>query len=155
MRLHDSLAGMQRIGRASAASGHRCRKRVHLPCAHPSRAPPPPPSRLGCVVFMHGILEHSYRYLHAFQLLASQGWAVAALDIRGHGLSDGTKGYLPDMYEAVADELQFLKLLQARKLAATGALSRATERVHLSGSWSGGGDAGNTRWPPGSARSDT
>mmetsp|Transcript_21481 Transcript_21481/g.69343 ORF Transcript_21481/g.69343 Transcript_21481/m.69343 type:complete len:317 (-) Transcript_21481:266-1216(-) len=75
---------------------------------------------LGCVVFMHGILEHSYRYLHAFQLLASQGWAVAALDIRGHGLSDGTKGYLPDMYEAVADELQFLKLLQARKLAATG-----------------------------------
>lgn len=78
--------------------------------------PADPSATLGCVVFMHGMQEHAYRYLHVFQLLASRGWAVGALEARGHGLSAGERGYVPLLAEFVADQLQFLinVLMQSR-----------------------------------------
>ena len=85
-----------------------------------NRVPPPLCVRRGCVVFMHGLLEHSLRYLHVFQLLASHGWAVASLDGRGHGLSAGEQGLINDMYEMVADQKQFIALITEMDLAGPG-----------------------------------
>jgi len=85
----------------------------------------------GCVVFMHGLLEHSLRYLHVFQLLASHGWAVASLDGRGHGLSAGEQGLINDMYEMVADQKQFIALITEMDLAGPG-------RYHVWGQSYGG-----------------
>lgn len=55
----------------------------------------PPPGRLeGSVVVLHGIGEHSGRYQHVAERLAAGGYAVRAMDFRGHGRSPGRRGDL-------------------------------------------------------------
>ena len=44
------------------------------------------------VVIAHGLAEHSGRYGHVADRLNESGYAVYALDHRGHGRSDGTPG---------------------------------------------------------------
>ena len=44
------------------------------------------------VVIAHGLAEHSSRYGHVADRLNDSGYAVYALDHRGHGKSDGTPG---------------------------------------------------------------
>jgi alpha-beta hydrolase superfamily lysophospholipase len=44
------------------------------------------------VVIAHGLAEHSSRYGHVADRLNDSGYAVYALDHRGHGRSDGTPG---------------------------------------------------------------
>jgi alpha-beta hydrolase superfamily lysophospholipase len=43
------------------------------------------------VVLAHGLSEHSGRYEHVAERLISEGFAVEALDYRGHGRSEGTR----------------------------------------------------------------
>ena len=51
-----------------------------------------PPAAIGVVVVVHGLAEHSGRYGETGEYLAERGWAVYAMDLRGHGLSpDGRK----------------------------------------------------------------
>lgn len=45
----------------------------------------------GTVVVVHGINEHGGRYAHVAQRLVRDGWLVAAIDHRGHGLSGGRR----------------------------------------------------------------
>ena len=51
-----------------------------------------PDSPKGIVVISHGLAEHSSRYGHVADRLNDAGYAVYALDHRGHGKTDGTPG---------------------------------------------------------------
>ena len=48
----------------------------------------------GAVCLVHGLGEHSGRYSHLAQRFTDQGFAVFALDLRGHGKTSGTRGDL-------------------------------------------------------------
>ncbi len=47
------------------------------------------------MVIIHGLAEHSSRYVHVADALAREGIAVAAPDLRGHGRSQGRRAYVP------------------------------------------------------------
>ncbi|HYZ82484.1 MAG TPA: alpha/beta hydrolase [Solirubrobacteraceae bacterium] len=57
----------------------------------------------GVVVLVHGAGEHSGRYGHVVSRLVAEGYAVHALDHRGHGRSDGPRAFIEDLDHAVAD----------------------------------------------------
>lgn len=63
---------------------------------------PPGPCR-GVVVIAHGAGEHSGRYRHVAERLVRDGYAVYALDHRGHGRSAGPRAFIDRMDDAVAD----------------------------------------------------
>jgi alpha-beta hydrolase superfamily lysophospholipase len=63
---------------------------------------PPGPCR-GVVVIAHGAGEHSGRYLHIADRLVREGYAVYALDHRGHGRSAGPRALVDRMDNVVAD----------------------------------------------------
>jgi len=54
---------------------------------------PTPPLR-GTVALVHGFGEHSGRYTYLVDALTAQGYAVCALDHRGHGRSPGRRGHV-------------------------------------------------------------
>ncbi|HEX8977672.1 MAG TPA: alpha/beta hydrolase [Solirubrobacteraceae bacterium] len=55
------------------------------------------------VVLVHGASEHSGRYQHVAADLTAAGYAVHALDHRGHGRSEGARAVIDRMSRAVAD----------------------------------------------------
>jgi lysophospholipase len=55
------------------------------------------------VVIAHGVSEHSGRYAHVAARLLEEGYAVYALDHRGHGRSDGARANIDRMDAVVAD----------------------------------------------------
>jgi alpha-beta hydrolase superfamily lysophospholipase len=55
------------------------------------------------VVLAHGAGEHLGRYEHVAARLVSEGYAVYALDHRGHGRSDGPRALIDRVSNAVAD----------------------------------------------------
>lgn len=55
------------------------------------------------VVIAHGASEHSGRYRHVAERLVGEGYAVYALDHRGHGRSGGPRPVIDRMENAVAD----------------------------------------------------
>jgi alpha-beta hydrolase superfamily lysophospholipase len=55
------------------------------------------------VVIAHGAGEHSGRYGHVAERLVGEGYAVYALDHRGHGRSGGPRALISRMDDAVAD----------------------------------------------------
>lgn len=46
------------------------------------------------VIIVHGLFEHSGRYAWFAEQLAAHGFAVCAFDQRGHGKSEGLRGYV-------------------------------------------------------------
>jgi acylglycerol lipase len=57
----------------------------------------------GSVVIVHGAGEHSGRYEHVADRLVAEGFAVYALDHRGHGRSDGPRALIDRLDRAVSD----------------------------------------------------
>lgn len=55
------------------------------------------------VVVLHGYAEHSGRYAHAGARMAQHGYGVHALDLRGHGRSDGPVALVRSFSEYLAD----------------------------------------------------
>jgi acylglycerol lipase len=55
------------------------------------------------VVIAHGVSEHSDRYVHVAERLVKDGYAVYAIEHRGHGRSDGTRALIDRIDHAVAD----------------------------------------------------
>lgn len=59
------------------------------------------------VVLAHGLAEHSGRYAHLAEHLVAHGYAVYALDHRGHGRSHGRRAQVGRMNYAVEDLHRF------------------------------------------------
>ena len=55
------------------------------------------------IVIVHGICEHSGRYAHTVSRLNSWGYSVYRYDLRGHGRSQGDRGYVED-YQLFIDD---------------------------------------------------
>jgi alpha-beta hydrolase superfamily lysophospholipase len=91
-------------GTFSAADGPRLYEQCWLPdgdaCAH--------------LAIVHGYAEHSGRYAHVGEALAARGYAVHALDMRGHGRSDGDRAFVRSFDEYLADVRAFLGRTRAR-----------------------------------------
>jgi alpha-beta hydrolase superfamily lysophospholipase len=61
----------------------------------------------GVICLVHGLGEHSGRYAHLAAFLNQAGYALLAFDLRGHGKSEGQRGYAPS-YEALLDDIAHL-----------------------------------------------
>jgi acylglycerol lipase len=66
------------------------------------------------VVIAHGASEHSSRYAHVADRLVSAGYAVYALDHRGHGRSEGKRAQLDRLDHVIADLRAFVDLAAGR-----------------------------------------
>ncbi len=59
---------------------------------------------IGAILVVHGVSEHSGRYLHVGQFFAERGFDVASFDNRGFGESGGRRGHI-DRFEQFADDI--------------------------------------------------
>lgn len=66
------------------------------------------------VAICHGFAEHSGRYAEVAGYLNGRGYAVEALDLRGHGRSDGTRVFVRSFNEYLQDLSQFLENVRQR-----------------------------------------
>ncbi len=57
------------------------------------------------VTIVHGLHEHSGRYRHVAEYLVQHGYAVRTFDLRGHGKSQGKRGYTPS-FDHFLDDLE-------------------------------------------------
>jgi len=71
---------------------------------------PDDPAR-GVLVIVHGLGEHGGRYKNVVNHLVPQGFAVYALDHRGHGRSPGQRAYANNMAEFRGDVHAFVQLV--------------------------------------------
>lgn len=66
------------------------------------------------VVLVHGLGEHSSRYVHVAQALVDAGCAVYAMDHRGHGQSGGPRA-LVDRFANAVDDIDYVVELARRE----------------------------------------
>jgi len=59
------------------------------------------------VCLIHGLGEHSGRYVHVADRLTKAGYVIFAFDLRGHGKSEGLRGHTPS-YEALMQDISSL-----------------------------------------------
>lgn len=57
----------------------------------------------GTLLITHGLAEHSECYHHVAKELSEDGWKVLAWDLRGHGRSEGKRGYVADFAKYIED----------------------------------------------------
>ena len=65
------------------------------------------------IALVHGYAEHSGRYSYVGERLARAGYAVHALDLRGHGLSDGERAFVASFREYLDDVAEFVVRVRA------------------------------------------
>jgi len=63
----------------------------------------PTPNAKAAVFLIHGYGEHAGRYQHIADDLATHGYSLYAFDLRGHGKSDGDRGFINTFDDFVAD----------------------------------------------------
>ena len=73
--------------------------------------PDGPPKAIFLIV--HGLGEHSGRYQNYVDHFAPRGYALYALDTRGHGRSGGRRGHVSRFDDYVIDVRQFYELVRA------------------------------------------
>ncbi len=73
---------------------------------------------VAAIVIAHGVSEHSDRYRHVADRLVAAGYAVYAIEHRGHGRSEGPRALIDRVDRAVAD-LDSLIVLVAGELPGT------------------------------------
>lgn len=72
-----------------------------------------PPAGVKAVLLVsHGFAEHSGRYNNVVNYFVPKGYAVYALDHRGHGRSDGERVQVDDFYDYVKDLRTFFSLVR-------------------------------------------
>lgn len=74
----------------------------------------PAPDPSGSVFLIHGLGEHSGRYHHVAGRLAPAGLSVFSFDLRGHGLSGGSRGGARSVGELLDDVARAEKVWRAR-----------------------------------------
>lgn len=67
----------------------------------------------GAVAIIPGYADHSGRYGHVAELLVEAGMAVAAIDLRGHGKSDGRRGYVRRFDDYLNDAIALIDAARA------------------------------------------
>lgn len=98
---------MSAPGVSSASQATVSSRGVTLHCR--SVTPPGPPWALLGIV--HGYGDHGGRYQHLQEWLAACGVASHALDLRGHGLSGGRRGYVTRWEDYLDDLHAFILFL--------------------------------------------
>lgn len=68
------------------------------------------------LVLTHGISEHSESYHEMAVDLAPRGWDIYAWDLRGHGRSEGKRGYIDDFHRYSRDLNSFVRHLRNTSL---------------------------------------
>ncbi|MEO6397816.1 MAG: lysophospholipase [Tepidiformaceae bacterium] len=68
----------------------------------------------GVVAICHGFAEHSGRYSAVAEFLNARGYVVEALDLRGHGRSDGVRVHVYSFNEYLDDLRRFLANVEER-----------------------------------------
>ncbi len=76
-----------------------------------------PADAAATVIVVHGYAEHSGRYAHVAKALNANGYAVWALDHRGHGRSEGPRASVKRFEHFVADLTTFVGLVQGQTVA--------------------------------------
>lgn len=66
------------------------------------------------VALVHGLGEHTSRYIHVGGALTDAGYALAGFDLRGHGKSGGARGHSPSLDAYIQDIHQFLQRMEKR-----------------------------------------
>ena len=57
------------------------------------------------VQILHGVQEHSGRYMNVVNKLVPEGYSIYASDFRGHGKSEGRRGFA-NSFEQLVDDIQ-------------------------------------------------
>jgi alpha-beta hydrolase superfamily lysophospholipase len=91
-------------GRFCGRQGLACCYRAWLPDRAPKAA----------LALIHGVCEHGGRYRALAAVLVAHGYAVYALDLRGHGRSDGEPILIRQFDHHLDDAEQLLREIQAR-----------------------------------------
>jgi len=68
----------------------------------------------GVVAICHGFAEHGGRYAEVAQYFADRGYVTEALDLRGHGRSDGVRVHVRSFNEYLNDLDRFLTNVRLR-----------------------------------------
>jgi alpha-beta hydrolase superfamily lysophospholipase len=71
----------------------------------------PPGKTKAKLAIVHGVAEHSNRYVNLVNGLVESGFALYAFDQRGHGKSEGQRGYIESWSEYRSDLDTFLNLV--------------------------------------------
>jgi len=66
------------------------------------------------IALVHGLGEHTGRYIHVGKAMAAAGYALAGFDLRGHGESGGARGHSSSLSAYMQDIRQFLDLMAQR-----------------------------------------
>jgi len=66
------------------------------------------------LALIHGLGEHTGRYIHVGKTLTDAGFALVGFDLRGHGRSGGARGHFPALNAVMQDIRQFFKFLVQR-----------------------------------------
>ena len=61
----------------------------------------------GVVALVHGLGEHTGRYPHVGKALTDAGYVLAGFDLRGHGRTEGPRGYAPS-FQAIMEDIDAL-----------------------------------------------
>ncbi len=76
---------------------------------------PPQGEPRTALAIVHGIGEHSGRFMNIVNHFVAHGHAVYALDLRGHGRSPGPRGHLMSWSEYMEDVRAFLATISTRE----------------------------------------
>jgi len=72
--------------------------------------PDTPPKAI--IQLVHGLAEHTSRYVNVVETVIPAGFAIYGQDLRGHGKSEGITGYINSFDELLEDELIFTRFIQ-------------------------------------------
>ncbi|MGZ3747532.1 MAG: alpha/beta hydrolase [Pseudobdellovibrionaceae bacterium] len=78
------------------------------------------PRARGTIVITHGHGEHTDSYKRVVEALRDDSWNIYAWDMRGHGRSDGARGYASSFDDYCNDYAEFLKMVFAQPLTKKG-----------------------------------
>ena len=85
------------------------------------------------LLIIHGMGEHSGRYIHVPHYVQNQIGTVFALDLRGHGRSEGIRGHV-DRFDEFADDVEGV----IRKIETDSVKKWGRSEIHLLGHSMGG-----------------